>query len=90
MKDENRIKAIVLEAFDNESFYMVYQPKVDTRTKEVLGFEALVRIKNYDISPAVFIPVIEKNGLVTKLGRITTRIVVEQLALWKRRRRFLP
>ena len=84
MKDENRIKAIVLEAFDNESFYMVYQPKVDTRTKEVLGFEALVRIKNYDISPAVFIPVIEKNGLVTKLGRITTRIVVEQLALWKR------
>ena len=84
MKDENRIKAIILEAFENEEFFMVYQPKVNTKTKEVAGFEALVRMKNFDKSPAVFIPVIEKNGLVARLGRITTKIVVEQLALWKR------
>ncbi|MCR5557873.1 MAG: bifunctional diguanylate cyclase/phosphodiesterase [Butyrivibrio sp.] len=84
MRDENRIKAVILEAFENEAFYMVYQPKIDTRTKMLLGFEALVRIKNYDMPPAEFIPVIEKNGLVARLGRITTKIVVEQLALWKR------
>ncbi len=83
MKEENRIKALILEAFDNESFYMVYQPKIETATKKVIGFEALVRMKNFDKSPSVFIPIIEKNGLVARLGRVTTKLVVKQLAKWR-------
>ena len=83
MKEENRIKALILEAFENNGFYMDYQPKVDTKTKKVTGFEALVRMKNFDESPAVFIPIIEKNGLVARLGRVTTKLVIEQLSKWR-------
>ncbi len=83
MKEENRIKGIILEAFEKDLFYMVYHPKVDTKTRELAGFEALVRMKNLDKSPAVFIPIIEKNGLVARLGRVTTKLVVKQLAEWK-------
>lgn len=83
MKEENRIKALVLEAFDKNLFYMVYHPKIDAKTKKPVGFEALVRMKNLEKSPSIFVPIIEKNGWISKLGRVTTRIVIEQLAEWK-------
>ncbi len=84
MKEENRIKALVLEAFEKDLFYMVYHPKIDAKTKKPVGFEALVRMKGFDKNPAIFIPVIEKNGWIAKLGRLTTRLVIEQLAEWKK------
>ena len=83
VKEENSIKAIILDAFENDGFYMNYQPKVDTKTQKVIGFEALVRMKDFDKSPAVFIPIIEKNGLIARLGRVTTKLVVQQLAKWR-------
>ena len=63
---------------------MEYQPKIDAKTRKLVGFEALVRLNGFDDSPAGFIPIIEKNGLIARLGRLTTRLVVEQLATWKK------
>ncbi len=79
----NEIKAKTLDAITNDGLYMVYQPKVSVTTKEVVGFEALVRMKDYKISPAVFVPIAEQNGWIRKVGRITTRKVIEQLAAWR-------
>ncbi|WP_197025141.1 bifunctional diguanylate cyclase/phosphodiesterase [Butyrivibrio proteoclasticus] len=82
--EENRIKGYFHDAFSNDGFYMVYQPKIDAKEQKVVGYEALVRMKDNAVSPAVFVPIIEKNGWVTRLGRLTTRLVVEQLSIWKR------
>ena len=81
--EEQKIKAKLQEALTTNGFYMLYQPKVDAKTKEVTGYEALVRMKDPCMFPGQFIPVAERNGFIAQIGRITTELVVKQLALWK-------
>lgn len=62
MVDEVEVKLLVRDAIENDGFYMLYQPKVSVDTLEVTGYEALVRMKDSRISPAVFIPIALENG----------------------------
>ncbi|MCR4739351.1 MAG: EAL domain-containing protein [Lachnospiraceae bacterium] len=58
------------EALAGREFVIVYQPIVDTATREITAAEALVRWKKKDggfVSPGDFIPIFEKNGFVTKI-----------------------
>ncbi|WP_294428661.1 bifunctional diguanylate cyclase/phosphodiesterase [uncultured Treponema sp.] len=81
--DEIRIKDKLLHAFENDGFQMVYQPQIDSQTKLVSGYEALVRMKEPGIYPGQFIPVAERSGWIWKIGRITTELVIKQLAAWR-------
>ena len=83
MREEGRIKDKLLEAFDNNGFYMLYQPQINAETKEVSGYEALVRMKTPGIFPGQFIPVAERSGWIWRIGRITTELVIKQLSEWK-------
>lgn len=82
-QEESEIKLKLLKAFEQDGFYMLYQPQIDTQTKKVNGYEALVRMKEPGIYPGQFIPVAEKNGWIWRIGRITTELVIKQLAQWK-------
>ena len=82
-RQEKLIREKILDAFDNDGFYVVYQPKVDAQKVELCGFEALIRMKQPGIGPGQFIPVAEKNGWIWRIGRMTTEIVVKQLAKWR-------
>lgn len=81
--EEIRIKEKLQEAFDNDGFYMLYQPQIDAQTKQVSGYEALVRMKEPGIYPGQFIPVAERSGWIWRIGRITTELVIKQLAAWR-------
>ncbi|MCR5801025.1 MAG: EAL domain-containing protein [Lachnospiraceae bacterium] len=83
MLEENEIGEMIVDAIENDGFYMLYQPQVDTKTKQVTGYEALVRMKRGGVYPGQFIPIAEKNGWIWKIGRITTELVVRQLAEWR-------
>lgn len=83
LTDETLIKNAFIHAFENNDFYMKYQPKVSTQSHEIYGYEALIRIRNSPYGPGQFIPVVEKTGWTTKLGRLITELVVKQLAEWK-------
>ncbi|MBR6079371.1 MAG: EAL domain-containing protein [Treponema sp.] len=83
IRRQNRIRQEIVDAIENDGFYMVYQPKVDARTKNLVGYEALVRMKNNTIGPAEFIPVAEQSGLICRIGRIITEQTIRQMALWK-------
>ncbi len=51
--------------------WVAYQPKLCARTRRFLGVEALARWQAPDglqVSPAEFIPVAERSGLITALG----------------------
>ena len=80
---EHTISETLLDAIENNKLYMLYQPKVNAKTQEVTGYEALVRIKNSDIGPAQFIPIAEKNGWIWRIGRITTELTIRQMAIWR-------
>ena len=73
----------VENAIQENSFYMVYQPQVDCKSRKVVGFESLMRIRNEDCSPDQFIPVAESYGYIVKLGKIAVEQVIRQLAKWK-------
>lgn len=81
--EEHTISEKLIDAIENDKFYMLYQPKVDVKTKLVNGYEALVRMKDSKIGPAQFIPVAEKNGWIWRIGRITTELTIRQMAVWR-------
>ena len=82
-EEELEIRKALMDMVENDGFYMLYQPQVDVASGEVHGFEALVRAKGRALYPGKFIPVAEINGLIWKIGRITTELVIRQLAAWR-------
>ena len=77
------IREILLKACQEDGFEVVYQPQVETATGLTKGYEALLRVKGQKLSPAEFIPVAEQTGMIITIGRIVTKKVVEQLAVWR-------
>lgn len=84
MEDEVAIKLQVRDAMKNDGFYMLYQPKVSVDTLEVIGYEALVRMKDSRISPAIFIPIALENGWLREIGRITTEKTIAEIDKWQK------
>lgn len=62
-----------------------YQPQIDARTGQVTGAEALVRWQHPErglLSPADFIPIAERFGLITALGKWVTHEACRQVRAW--------
>ncbi|QDL56882.1 EAL domain-containing protein [Rhodoferax aquaticus] len=73
-------------ASDAKRFRMVYQPKVDMNTGELVGAEALLRWSDPtlgDISPGQFIPIAEASGLMVAIGDQVFAMVLAQIASWR-------
>ncbi len=80
---ENKLK----EAVFNQNFEMYYQPQFFAGNKKLRGMEALVRWKdddNHMISPALFIPIAEKNGSIIPIGDWVLEQSLKQFAEWKK------
>jgi diguanylate cyclase (GGDEF)-like protein len=80
---KSNIESILREAITNDGFKIVYQPQIEVKTGQITGYEALLRLKDHNLSPAEFIEVAENNGLIIKIGRIVTEKVVKQLFDWR-------
>lgn len=88
-RTEAQFEAIsrVQEALDAGQFVLYFQPKVNLRTRRVLGFEALLRWKHPVhgvIPPAQFLPLVEHSALSAKVGDWVLQQGIEQLAKWQR------
>lgn len=62
-----------------------FQPQVSTRTGKVCGFEALARMEDPQrgtLTPASFLPVLEKAGRLEKLGEVMLKQALEALVNW--------
>lgn len=73
-------------ALENGEFKIYLQPKVDMRTGEIIGSEALVRWLHPEkglISPRSFIPIFENNGFITELDYYIFATVSKQLDKWR-------
>lgn len=86
VEDKLEITSAIKKAIDDESFFVVYQPQIDLQSNSVVGYEALVRMKNDLYTPEEFIAVAEVNGQIAEIDRLVSRMVVQQLAKWKRRK----
>ena len=71
-KHHNEELRRIAQALKDDEFLLYYQPKVDLRTNEVVGFEALIRWDHPDnglLAPAMFLPVVENDILGIEMGR---------------------
>lgn len=72
-------------AMKNRELYLVYQPKVCSNTREVVGLEALLRwhhpTKGF-IPPGVFIPRIEESGKMFDVTDWVIEEVCRQIKRW--------
>ncbi len=67
-------------ALRDEEFKIFYQPVVETKTGKICGAEALIRWKHHDfgmVSPGEFIPVFEKEGMISKLDKFMVNHVMD-------------
>lgn len=69
-KFKTELELHMFEALDNNEFLLYLQPKVNIKTGEVIGAEALTRwnFKHENlITPNLFIPLFEQNGFIKEL-----------------------
>ncbi|MDN3516936.1 bifunctional diguanylate cyclase/phosphodiesterase [Aquisalimonas lutea] len=74
-------------ALERDELFPVYQGRIDTRTGQVVGVEALVRWRHPQrgtVSPGLFIPVAERTGQILAIGRQMLDRAVAQGAAWER------
>lgn len=83
VRERQIIESHIKYAIENDGFYMVYQPQVQAQTGKLIAFEALIRMKDGSYYPNEFIPIAEDNGMIIDIGRIVTKKVIQQLAIWK-------
>jgi diguanylate cyclase (GGDEF)-like protein/PAS domain S-box-containing protein len=63
-----------------------YQPKVDLRSGQIIGLEALVRWQHPEhglLAPARFIQLAEETSLIVSLSQWVIRSVLQQLRAWQ-------
>ena len=81
---ENKLKDAVFQ----QNFTMYYQPQFRTTDRQLRGVEALIRWKDDNgkmVSPAVFIPIAEKNGTIVPIGTWVIEESLHAFAEWKRK-----
>ncbi len=81
---ENKLRVAVHDM----AFQMYYQPQFDAATGALRGMEALIRWKDPDegmISPALFIPLAEKNGTIVPIGQWVIEDTIRTYSEWKKK-----
>jgi diguanylate cyclase (GGDEF)-like protein/PAS domain S-box-containing protein len=73
-------------ALENQEFVLHYQPKVNMRSGQIIGAEALIRWQHPEkglLLPAVFLPVIEDHALAVSIGEWVIDTALTQIELWQ-------
>lgn len=78
-----RVEKELQSALEDNRFKLLYQPIIHAKSGEVESLEALMRIKDSLLSPADFIPIAEKSGIIVSMGHFVIDEVCKQLDIWR-------
>jgi EAL domain-containing protein (putative c-di-GMP-specific phosphodiesterase class I) len=81
-----RFSQDLARALENRELVVYYQPSIDLARAKLEGVEALVRWRHRELgllSPDLFIPIAEQNGLIVPIGRWVLEQACEQAVAWR-------
>ena len=84
--ERHSVEANLRTALERNEFVLHYQPKIDLKTGEITGVEALVRWLHPErglIGPQEFVPIAEDCGLMLPIGRWVLREACRQARAWQ-------
>ena len=84
--ERQSIEESLRRALERQEFALHYQPKINLKTGEITGAEALIRWAHPTrglLSPGQFIPVAEDCGLILPIGNWVLREACLQARVWK-------
>jgi len=85
-RDQSEFLKSIRHGLKHNQFELHYQPKVNLRTKELVGAEALIRWHHPErgmLSPAEFLRQIENTDLDIEIGEWVTATALSQLNHWQ-------
>ncbi|MDW7675405.1 MAG: EAL domain-containing protein [Bacillota bacterium] len=85
LQKKAQIEKSLRKALREKDFKLLYQPQVCTLTGEIVGLEALLRLKDSSIPPSEFIPIAEETGMIIEIGRWVIKEAIDQIRLWKQK-----
>ncbi|MBC8062095.1 MAG: diguanylate cyclase, partial [Clostridiaceae bacterium] len=74
------IEVLLRKGITEKEFVLYYQPQFYAKTKELRGFEALLRWNSFELgflTPAEFIPIAEETGLISIIGEWVIKAACE-------------
>jgi diguanylate cyclase (GGDEF)-like protein/PAS domain S-box-containing protein len=80
------LETALQQALENNEFYVVYQPKFEIKSLEIIGFEALLRWNNSrfsQLTPEDYIPILEKKNLINTVGDFVLKTSLEAINRWQ-------
>ena len=83
--DEMKMMPEIYEGLKNGEFFFYLQPRCDLNTRKIIGGEALLRWNHGNLglmSPAVFLPIVERNGFIAQIDTYIWEGVVKLLRQW--------
>lgn len=83
--DRLHLEADLRRGIERDEFIPFFQAKVDFKTGQISGAEALVRWQRDDgdlISPGIFIPMAEQLGLISQIGESVLRQACAEATRW--------
>ncbi|WP_424768430.1 EAL domain-containing protein [Paenibacillus sp. sgz302251] len=86
LSNKMSLETMLYKALDNDEFELFYQPRMDLKTDQIIGLEALIRWRHPVqgmISPADFIPIAEETGLIRPIGEWVMRTACAQNKAWQ-------
>jgi diguanylate cyclase (GGDEF)-like protein/PAS domain S-box-containing protein len=91
--DHNRKLEQITRGLQEGEFCLYYQPKVNMRSEDIIGAEALIRWNHHEkglLAPASFLPDIEQHPLDVELGRWVIDSALKQIQIWHENGIHLP
>lgn len=87
VKLQHETIARISRGLEQNEFLLLYQPKINMRTGELLGVEALIRWQHPEhglVPPYHFLPIIDGQATDIVLGEWVIRSVMKQMQQWRK------